>query len=403
MIERIATPARQVLRHLAAIGVICAALAPSLATEHEIALDYRLNEHIVLIPAGPHQRAMLETTVFQPNGPGPFPILIINHGKDVGLPANQPRDRFIVMATAFVKRGYAVLVPMREGFAASTGRYVDHGCNMKANGYQQARDIRAAVDYARSQSWADPDHIIVAGQSYGGLATVALGTEALPGVRGLLNFAGGLRDSDARCDWRGELVRAFTDYGSKNKVRTLWMYGVNDSLFEPALVDRMHDAFVGAGGQVRLIQYGAFKRDSHGMLASRDGERVWWPETERFLQQVGMPTAIKYDIPPPPEVPGTNYATVTDVEAVPYLSEKGRAAYRDYLSKETPRAFAISPTGAWCWAEEGEDPDNRALATCQATSDQPCRLYSVDNRVVWQGQAGEGAIGSTEGVVTASR
>ena len=42
------------------------------AFEQELQLDYRINEHIVLIPAGQDHQARLETTVFQPNGPGPF-------------------------------------------------------------------------------------------------------------------------------------------------------------------------------------------------------------------------------------------------------------------------------------------------------------------------------------------
>ncbi|MGZ5201733.1 MAG: dienelactone hydrolase, partial [Telluria sp.] len=78
------------------------ALLPGLAIEQELQLDYRLNEHVILIPAGPDHQAMLETTVFQPNGPGPFPLLIINHGKDPGAPSAQPRDRFYHMAHAFV-------------------------------------------------------------------------------------------------------------------------------------------------------------------------------------------------------------------------------------------------------------------------------------------------------------
>jgi hypothetical protein len=49
----------------------------------------------------------------------------------------------------------------------------------------------------------------------------------------------------------------------------------------------------------------------------------------------------------------------------------------------TPRAFAVSASGGWTWAEEGEDPDGRALATCSAKSKEPCRLYSVDDYVVW--------------------
>lgn len=374
---------RRSVRKLTPALIFCLGFVPLLATEQEMPLDYRLNEHIVLIPAGRDHRAMMQTTVFQPNGPGPYPLLIINHGKDMGLPSDQQRDRFIVMATAFVERGYAVMVPMRQGFASSTGRYHDHGCNMKANGYDQARDIRDAVLFAREQPWVDPDRIIVAGQSYGGMATIALGTEDLPGVRGLLNFAGGLRDRDERCDWRNELIKAFASYGENNKIRSLWMYGVNDSLFAPDLVARMHEAFVDAGGQARLVEYGAFKRDAHGMLASRDGVKVWLGETERFLKQIDMPTSVIYKVTPPPSIPATHYASLDDVEAVPLLSEKGRAAYRDYLAKELPRAFAISPSGSWSWAEEGEDPDSRALATCQLASAEPCQLYSVDKDIVW--------------------
>ena len=290
------------------------------------------------------------------------------------------------MAHAFVRRGYAVLVPMRQGFAESTGRYADHGCNMTANGYAHADDIQATVDFARGQAWIDPGRIVIAGQSYGGLATIALGTRQLAGVRGLINIAGGLRDDGPGCDWKSELVRAFGVYGEKNKIPSLWMYGANDSLFGPTLAARMHTAFVRAGGKARMFDFGIFKRDSHGMIASRDGEKIWWHEAERFLREIGMPTAETVVVDSAPVLPRSGYARVEDSEAVPFLNEQGRAAYRDYLSKMKPRAFAVSPSGAWCWAEEGEAPDKRALETCARKSNQPCSLYSVDDYVVWRGK-----------------
>jgi dienelactone hydrolase len=359
-------------------------LLPSIAVEQELPVDFRLNETVIVIPAGPGKQSQLQTTLFRPNGAGPFPLLIINHGKESGEPRKQPRERFIYMATAFVKRGYAVLVPMRRGFAGSTGSYADHGCNMTANGHAQASDVQDTIDFARRQPWADPERIVVAGQSYGGLATIALGTRDAPGVRGLINFAGGLRDDGDRCDWRAQLVQAFASYGAANRIPSLWMYGVNDSLFGPELVARMHAAFERAGGRARLVEFGAFKRDAHGMIASRDGARIWWRETERFLEQIGMPTRETVAVADAPSVPRTDFARVDDIAAVPYLSENGRAAYREYLHKLTPRAFAVSPSGAWCWAEEGEDPHARALAACARSGGQPCQLYSVDDYVVWK-------------------
>ena len=46
----------------------------------------------------------------------------------------------------------------------------------------------------------------------------------------------------------------------------------------------------GSSGHAQLVEYAPFKRDSHGMLASRDGEKVWLAETMGFLKSVGMPT-----------------------------------------------------------------------------------------------------------------
>ena len=367
-------------RKLCCALVAALALAPGLAVEQPAPLDYRMNERVLRVPSG---GVTLETTLFRPNGPGPFPLLIINHGKNAGPPSGQPRERFVVMAAAFVKRGYAVMVPMRQGFAGSGGHYRDMGCDMSANGYLQADDIAAVVEFAQQQSWIDGERIVVAGQSYGGLATLALGTMGIPGVRGLLNFAGGLRDRDDRCDWRGGLLAAFREFGATATVPSLWVYGENDSLFPPSLVRRLHQAYEHAGGQGRLLMTAPFKHDAHGLLASRDGEKIWWHDTERFLEQIDMPTREVVAVSPPPTPARTGFAKLADVEAVPYLGEKGRAGYREYLSKFTPRAFAVAANGAWSWAEEGEDPDTRALAACQQNSGEPCTLYSVDDDVVW--------------------
>ena len=388
----------QSIRTLMSASIAALALLPACAQSQELppshpvasTLDYRMNEHVIQVPAGPDD-VLLETTVFQPNGAGPFPLIVINHGKDPGRPSLQSRDRFYHMASVFVKRGYAVMVPMRQGFSKSGGRYRDRGCDMTANGYTQAEDIRATLAHARQQPWIDGARMIVAGQSYGGLAAIALGTQALPGVRGLINFAGGLRDDSNRCAWRSQLVAAFADYGAKAKVPSLWLYGQNDSLFGPELARRMHSAYAGAGGRGRLVELPAFKRDAHGLLASRDGEKVWLQDTEQFLREIGMPTAIVVDVPAPPSPARTDYAQVDDIAAVPFLSENGRRAYRDYLTKMTPRAFAVSASGGWTWAEEGEDPDGRALATCSAKSTEPCRLYSVDDYVVWHDERIDGA------------
>ncbi|MET3135180.1 dienelactone hydrolase [Oxalobacteraceae bacterium GrIS 1.11] len=367
-------------RRLVAVALLCLRFPSAVG---QPSLDASLNEQIIMLPARLGQA--LETTLFRPDGPGPFPLLVINHGKQAGNPHVQQRERFIYMARAFVRRGYAVMVPMRAGFAASTGQYREYACDMTANGYAQAADVLDAINYARGLSWIDAGRIVVAGQSYGGLASVALAAQSVPGLKGVLNFAGGLREDGGACDWQAALVKAFADFGARSRGASLWLYGANDSYFGPQLAARMHRAFVDAGGNASLLAYGAFKRDAHAMLASRDGEAVWLPATERFLNKIGMPSAVIHALAPAPAPASSGFAALADVAAIPFLPESGRAAYRAFLDKLTPRAFALSASGAWGWAEEGEDTDGRALSACQLKSSQPCRLYSVDHKVVWSG------------------
>lgn len=334
----------------------------------------------------------LETTIFKPSGNGPFPLLILNHGKVPGNTHLQKRVRFLAISREFVKRGYAVIVPMRTGFAKSTGEYVEQPCNMNLNGQRQADDVESVLDYARRQSWADGGRVLIAGQSYGGLATMAFGTRNAAGVKGLINFAGGLRIDGGDCQWQASLVDAFGAYGGRTAAPSVWFYGENDSYFAPALVASMHEAYLRGGGNAKLIAFGRFKKDAHAMSSSRDGIRIWWPEMERFLRKLNMPTEVVMALPDEITPPKTDFAALDDVGAIPYLKEKGREQYRAFLDKSLPRAFAISASGVWSWAEDGDDPTERVIANCRKLSAQSCKLYAVDDHVVWTGTRS----GSTE-------
>lgn len=370
----------------AVIGAIAFAssLFASPAPAEAVVLDAVLNEQVVMIPATFGSKTIeLETTIFKPSGTGPFPLVIMNHGKALGNPRNQNRDRFIVLSREFVKRGYAVVVPMRKGFSKSSGDYIDCGCDMTAHGQTQADDLQNTLDYLRTQPWADSERVVVAGQSYGGLTALAFGTRQYPGVKGMINFAGGLKMHGGDCRWQQSLVQAFASYGAKTTLPSIWFYGENDNHFGPDLAQRLHNAYVQAGGNARLVAYGAFKKDAHGMSGSRDGVKIWWPETEKFLKDLGMPTETVLALENEVKIPKTEYAAIDNVDAIPYLRGSAREQYRVFLSKSYPRAFAVSPTGAWSWAEDGDDPVEQALADCQKNSSQQCRLYAVDDHVVW--------------------
>ena len=250
-------------------------------------------EQVVAVPADiGGAQITLQTTIYKPPGAGPFPVLFMNHGKAAGDVHLQPRATYPVISREFVKRGYAVVIPMRMGFAGSGGTYVNTHCDAQNNGEQQADSLLAAMQYVMQQPWADQQHVVIAGQSHGGLTALAAGSHPMPGVRGIINFAGGV-NSRSHCDWQSALVDAFKAWGARSTVPSIWFYGANDSHFGPQLAAAMYQAYTAAGGKAQLVAYGPFKKDAHEMSSSADGVAIWWPQTERFLKSVGMPTEIK--------------------------------------------------------------------------------------------------------------
>ncbi len=234
----------------------------------------------------------LEATLFMPPGDGPFPLAIINHGKEYGDPKLQGRYRPYSAVRYFLQRGYVVLIPMRQGFSKSDGLYIGAGCNVESNGRTQAQDVLSALRFMAGQAFVDSSRIIVLGQSHGGWTTLALGASSPPaGVRGLVNFAGGLRQESCAA-WQNTLMRAAGGFGADSKLPSLWFYGDNDSYFRPPVWRGMHEAFVRAGGDARLVAFGEFSGDAHSMFGSRIGEPIWQPELSQFLQQIGLPDEI---------------------------------------------------------------------------------------------------------------
>lgn len=347
-----------------------------------------LRESVVMISTpGLIAGVQLQTTLFRPPGNGPHPVVVINHGKAKGDPSYQKRFRPLRVVREFLNRGYAVAVPMRQGFAGSTGFYKEAGCNFARNGLRHAEDIRHVIDYLSKQPDMDTQRVVVIGHSAGGLATLALGTFQLPNVVGLINFSGGLRNDD--CTESGkQLARYVASYGASTKVPSLWFYGNNDSVFPPAVWQPMHAQYQQAGGKATLIRFGNLKGDAHGMFGGRDALPIWLPEVTRFMAGLGMPFVNRHRLAlathnkPVPTASG--FAKPADYNKLPFeLNEMTPARYQKFLSASAPKALAISATGAWGWSSDVPDAMQRALDRCNKKSGAACRLYAVDDAVVW--------------------
>ncbi len=352
-------------------------------------LNGSLNESVVMVTKKILLGTIeLETTLYKPDGPGPFPVVVINHGKSSGDPRFQSRYRPSIAARYFLQRGYVVVVPMRQGFSKSSGNYIGGGCNIESNGHAQAEDVKASLDYVAAQPYADKTRILVVGQSHGGWTTLAFGSLNYPGVKGLVNFAGGLKQENCAA-WQSGLARASAEYAAKTSLPSLWFYGDNDSYFSPPTWQAMFERYNTGGGKARLVAFGTFASDSHSLFGASSGQPVWQPELSRFLDEIGLPSQpaeqfARYG----PETrmlapPKTDYAPLMQEPDLALLSPAGQAGYKVFLSKDMPRAFAVAPSGSWAWADGGNDPLKRALDRCNMHAEGRCKLYAVDNDVVW--------------------
>lgn len=372
------------LKRLIANCLAGAAAALGLASAHaQGALNPALNESVEMIPLKSGVR--IETTVFKPDGAGPFPLVVISHPRYSGRPDEQPRYRPLPAVRYFLQRGYAVLAPMQQGVSRSGGWYAGMGCDLQHNVRAQTEDVAGVLNHIASQPWADRSRILAVGHIHGGMTALELAASGYPGVRGVLNFAGGWRHSECGT-WQYDLTRTLEEQARTTKVPSLWFYASNDT-YMGEFARPMFEKYTAAGGKARFINFGSFQNDGSFMFVSDAGAPLWEPEVTTFLQSLGLPSdalpQLAHHGVVAPRPAKTNFADINDVDKVPHIGFFNRRAYSRFLQFPMPRAYALSPQGAGGWAW-GPNAIDRAMEECAKIQKGTCRLYAVDSDVVWQ-------------------
>ncbi len=363
---------------------VAAAAAAWLSPAFAQQMNNSLNESVEMLPLkGSGTR--IETTIFKPDGAGPFPLVVISHPRYSGRPGEQPRYRPLPAARYFLQRGYAVLAPMQQGVSNSGGWYAGNGCDLQHNLRSQAEDVTGVLDHVGALPWADRSRILAVGHIHGGMTALAVAATNYPGIKGVLNFAGGWRHAECGT-WQYELTRTLEAQAKSTQVPSLWFYGSNDT-YMAEFARPMFDKYVAAGGKATLISFGPFQNDGSFMFVSDAGAPLWEPEVTKFLQTIGLPSepvaqfARHGQTAALPERSG--YADVTDVDKVPHIGFFNRRAYSRFLQFPMPRAYALSSGGAagWGW---GPNATDRAMEECTKIQKGQCRLYAIDDYVVWK-------------------
>lgn len=327
------------------------------------------------IDGQPHQ---LDTLLVAPSGPGPFPVALIAHGvprKLEDMPTSTPLAG-AVRAEAFARNGYAAYVVMRRGFGRSTGAFSESNVGCDNADYQRAArgsaaDLKAALQAIRQRPEADGSTMIVAGLSGGGFGGLALAADPPPGLRAVVNFAGGRGSREDKQCAEDRIIDAFAGFGRNGKLPSLWIYAENDKYFPPPLARRFFEAFTGAGGRGVWAPTPADGEDGHGMSSRRSGVELWLPAVERFLADNRLPVKR-----------GAGMAAAAHLDAEPPLSlgNKGPEGWAKYLNAPPYSAFAASADGRFWGYATGRRSDDEAQRDALGFCKSDCRVIAVNGR-----------------------
>ncbi|MCX8028135.1 MAG: prolyl oligopeptidase family serine peptidase [Thermodesulfovibrionales bacterium] len=236
----------------------------------------------------------LYATLYKPDGKGPFPLVVINHGTPRDMSKKDRIFKFSSQSKEFVKRGFVVVVPMRRGYGGSEGNYAESYGRCENPDYynvgmESAKDIKAVIQYMTEQSYVDKNRILVVGQSSGGFGSLALGSMKVDGLMGIINFAGvrGSIKEDFICS-PVRLSQATYEFAKTSKVPTLWIYTENDKFVSPSVSKEMFDSYIKGGGKGKFILLPPFKQDGHSLFGDVDGIQIWMPIVDAFLKEIGL-------------------------------------------------------------------------------------------------------------------
>lgn len=236
----------------------------------------------------PSGKMKIEAYVYKPEGTGPFPVVIYNHGSRAG---HEREERPFVYVGEMLRRGgYVVIVPERRGYGKSDGPTFgeaigeDRGPRFVARVREETDDVLAVVEFVNALPYADTKRMAVMGWSIGGIVSVfAASQSSVFGV--VVDQAGGA----LTWDQSHAMQQALKEAAGKIRIPLLGMVAKNDRTTE-SVKTVVHEAEA-HGATAQLIVYPAFTpRDAGGvapghLIFGKDGWKIWEGDLQEFLSK----------------------------------------------------------------------------------------------------------------------
>jgi dienelactone hydrolase len=223
----------------------------------------------------------LEAVIFKPDGTGPFPLAVINHGSTGGGrdPAVAKQTWFAADLADFLNAlGWMVAFPQRRGRGKSDGLYDEGFSQDRKSGYtcdadtslrgadRALSDIDAAIAALRRRPDVAPTAVLIGGQSRGGVLAAAYAGLHPAQIFGVINFVGG-RLGEA-CSSASAVNQALFERGAHYGRPTIWLYGQDDPFYSIAHSRSNFAAFEKAGGQGSFFEFGGPSNPGHTVFSN---------------------------------------------------------------------------------------------------------------------------------------
>jgi carboxymethylenebutenolidase len=232
----------------------------------------------VTFPSG---NLVLHGFIYKPQGNGPFPAILYNHGSEQS-PGAKP-----ILGQFFSSQGYVFFIPHRRGHGRSP--YDPFVESLRAQGSggiialheTHVEDQLAALAYLRQLSDVDSHRIAAAGCSYGGIQTVLAleaNAEQKLGLRAAIDFAGGAMS------WRSSSLRArMISAVRKATIPVLFIQAENDYDLGPSRTLAGELEKLGKPHKLLIFPpYGHTHEEGHGGFCGQ-ATNVWGPAVTSFL------------------------------------------------------------------------------------------------------------------------
>lgn len=244
---------------------------------------------IIRFPSG---KLTLGGELFLPEGKGPFPAVLYNHGSADGMKSDMAST---AMGPLYTAKGWIFFMPYRrgQGLSADAGPYISDLIDEseKNDGTSAAvktmirllttdhlDDQMAALEWLKKQSFVQKDRIAVAGQSFGGIETV-LGAEKYP-------YCAAIDASGAAMSWdEAPELQELLKRSARNSKSPMFLFQAsNDYTLAPSrdLYDEMK-----AGRKTAEIKtyppFGKTHFDGHSLTWL--GSSIWFGDVFAFIRK----------------------------------------------------------------------------------------------------------------------